>query len=89
MHLRGTVRTFKAPVQDFIERRIEQIARNVAAAFGASAAKFRYERRYPATVNSETETEFAASAAAALVGMKMLTATRRRPWAARISPGCS
>jgi hippurate hydrolase len=65
--LRGTVRTFKTHVQDFIERRIEEIARNVAAAFGASTT-FRYERRYPATVNSEAETENAARAAAALVG---------------------
>ncbi len=65
--LRGTVRTFKAHVQDFIEKRIQEIARNVAAAFGASIS-FRYERRYPATVNTEAETENAARAAAALVG---------------------
>jgi len=65
--LRGTVRTFKAHVQDFIEKRIEEIARNVSAAFGASIT-FRYERRYPATVNTEAETENAARAAAALVG---------------------
>jgi amidohydrolase len=68
--LRGTVRTFKKPVQDMIERRIEQVARNVAAGFGAEVAKWRYERRYPATVNSEQETEFAAKAAGALVGLE-------------------
>ena len=68
--LRGTVRTFKKPVQDMIERRIEKIARNVAAGFGAEVIKWRYERRYPATVNSEQETEFAAKAAAALVGLE-------------------
>jgi hippurate hydrolase len=66
--LRGTVRTFKKPVQDLIERQIEKIARNVAAGFGAEVIKWRYERRYPATVNSPQETEFAAQAAAALVG---------------------
>ena len=66
--LRGTVRTFKKPVQDMIERRIEKIARNVAAGFGAEVTKWRYERRYPATVNSPQETEFAAQAASALVG---------------------
>jgi hippurate hydrolase len=65
--LRGTVRTFKESVQDFIEKRIEELARNVAAGFGASA-RFRYERRYPATVNSEAETGIAARAASALVG---------------------
>src|SRR5215510_13644497 len=62
--LRGTVRTFKKPVQDMIERRIELVARNVAAGFGAEVTKWRYERRYPATINSEQETEFAARAAA-------------------------
>ncbi|HYR66239.1 MAG TPA: M20 aminoacylase family protein [Reyranella sp.] len=67
--LRGTVRTFKKSVQDMIERQIEKIARNVAAGFGAEVVKWRYERRYPATVNSEQETEFAAKAAGALVGL--------------------
>src|SRR5262249_56208801 len=67
--LRGTVRTFKKPVQDMIERRIETVARNVAAGFGAEVTKWRYERRYPATVNSEQETEFAAPAASALGGL--------------------
>ena len=66
--LRGTVRTFKKEVQDMIEARIERVARNVAAGFGAEVTKWRYERRYPATVNSEAETEKAARAAAALVG---------------------
>ncbi len=66
--LRGTVRTFKKEVQDMIEARIEKIARNVAAGFGAEVIKWRYERRYPATVNSDAETEKAARAAAALVG---------------------
>jgi hippurate hydrolase len=66
--LRGTVRTFKKPVQDMIEAKIEKIARNVAAGFGAEITKWRYERRYPATVNTPQETEFAAQAATALVG---------------------
>ncbi len=65
--LRGTVRTFEASVQDYIERQIERIARNVSAGFGATI-KYRYERRYPATVNTEAETANAARAAAALVG---------------------
>ena len=50
---------------------IERIARNVAAGFGAEVvSKWRYERRYPATVNSPKETEFAAHAASALVGIE-------------------
>ncbi len=65
--LRGTVRTFKAEVQDRVQRQIEEISRNVAKAFGATIG-WRYERRYPATVNSELETEIAARAAGTVAG---------------------
>jgi metal-dependent amidase/aminoacylase/carboxypeptidase family protein len=87
--LRGTVRTFKKPVQDLIEKQIEKIARNVAAGFGAEVTKWRYERRYPATVNSEQETEFAAKAriVAGRPGERE-SQPDAPPWAARISPGC-
>ena len=67
--LRGTVRTFKKDVQDRIEKQIEEISRHVAAAYGATI-KWRYERRYPATVNSEHETELAAQAAVAVAGVE-------------------
>ncbi len=49
--LRGTVRTFKRDVQDLIERRMRTIVAGVAATFEMTAT-VRYERRYPATVNS-------------------------------------
>src|SRR5438067_4682753 len=62
--LRGTVRTFKADVQDTIERRMRTIVEGIAAMFEMSVT-LRYERRYPATVNSERETGYAAEAAAA------------------------
>jgi len=65
--LRGTVRTFKREVQDLIEERMRGIVAGVAATFDMSAT-VRYERRYPATVNSETETRHAVAAAAAVVG---------------------
>ncbi len=65
--LRGTVRTFKKEVQDRVQRQIEEIGRNVAAAFGATIG-WRYERRYPATINSELETEIAARAAGTVAG---------------------
>ena len=65
--LRGTVRTFKPEVQDAIEPAMRRIAENVCAALGASAA-MRYERRYPATINSDAETETAAGVLADLVG---------------------
>ena len=54
-------------MRDLIERRIGEIARGVAQALGV-AAEVRYERGYPATVNTEAETEIAAAAAAAVVG---------------------
>ncbi len=65
--LRGTVRTFKREVQDLIEQRMRGIVSGVAATFDMTAT-VRYERRYPATVNSETETGHAIAAASAVVG---------------------
>jgi amidohydrolase len=63
----GTVRTFNPEVQDMIERRLSDLCNAVALGFGA-AASVHYERIYPATINSETEAEFAAAVADALVG---------------------
>jgi hippurate hydrolase len=65
--LRGTTRTFSPEVQDSIEPAMRRIVENVSAALGASAT-MRYERRYPATINSEAETEIAAEVLADLVG---------------------
>ena len=65
--LRGTVRTFDAQVQDLIERRMKTLVDGIAAMFDMHAA-LRYERRYPATVNSAEETARAQRAAAAVVG---------------------
>jgi hippurate hydrolase len=63
----GTVRTFSAQTQDHIERRLGELVHSIAAAFGASAT-LKYERVYPATVNSAREADFAARVADALVG---------------------
>ena len=65
--LRGTVRTFKREVQDLIEQRLRTIVAGIAATFEMTAT-VRYERRYPATVNSAAETGHAIAAAAAVVG---------------------
>jgi hippurate hydrolase len=65
--LRGTVRAFKREVQDLIEQRIRGIVAGVAATFDMSAT-VRYERRYPALINSEAETQHAIAAATAVVG---------------------
>jgi len=63
----GTVRTFRPQTQDAVERRLSELVHSIAAAFGASAT-LKYERVYPATVNTEREAEFAAQVADTLIG---------------------
>jgi amidohydrolase len=65
--LRGTCRSFTAEVRDLLERRMDEIARGVAAAHQV-AAEVVYTRGYPATVNTETEVALAAEAALDIVG---------------------
>jgi hippurate hydrolase len=65
--LRGTTRSFKPEVQDLVEAGIRRRAEGIAAAHGCTLA-MRYERRYPATVNSAAETEIAADALGEVVG---------------------
>ena len=66
--LRGTVRTFNPEIQDLIERRMGEIVAGIAATFEMTAT-LRYERRYPATINSPEETGHALAAATALLGV--------------------
>ena len=63
----GTVRTFKAEVQVLLEKRIKEVCQGVAQAFGATVT-VKYERGYPATINTEAEALFAARVATGLVG---------------------
>jgi amidohydrolase len=63
----GTVRTFSPAVQTMVERRLHELCSAVAQAFGATAA-IKYERVYPATVNTAREAMFAADVAASIVG---------------------
>jgi hippurate hydrolase len=65
--LRGTTRTFKPEIQDLVERRMREVAEGLCAAHGARM-RWRYERRYPATVNAGHETETAAAVLAEIVG---------------------
>jgi hippurate hydrolase len=59
VRLIGTVRSFLPEVRDLAEKRVGEIARSVAQAFGASA-EVAYHRGYPATVNTPREAAFAA-----------------------------
>jgi len=65
--LRGTCRSFKPAVQDAVEAGVRRVAEGVCQALGAKMT-LRYERRYPPTVNSPAETEFAAGVAAEIAG---------------------
>jgi hippurate hydrolase len=65
--LGGTVRTFREEVQNTVERRMREIVENTCAAFGGRA-ETEFHRRFPATVNTATETDHAAVAAAEVVG---------------------
>ena len=65
--LRGTVRTFSIEVLDMIERRMGEIAKHTAAAFGMECS-FEFVRNYPPTINSAKEAEFARKVMASIVG---------------------
>jgi len=54
-------------VQDLVERRMREIAEGICAAYGAQL-EWRYERRYPPTINTERETQTAAGVLAEVVG---------------------
>jgi hippurate hydrolase len=63
----GTVRTFSPAVQATVERRLNELCTAVALGFGATA-RVTYERKYPATINTEAEAVFAGDVAESLVG---------------------
>jgi len=63
----GTVRTFSTAVLDLIQRRMEEIAAGVAAAFNASV-DFTFKRNYPPLINHPEQTAFAVEAMRAVVG---------------------
>ena len=63
----GTVRTFSPEIQSLVERRLNEVCSGVALGLGASA-HVRYERIYPATINTPDEARFATRVARDLVG---------------------
>ena len=65
--LRGTARSFSPEVRDRVETEVCRIIEAISESFGAKA-ETRYERRYPAVVNSEAATALAAQVAADVVG---------------------
>lgn len=65
--LRGTTRSMSPAVQEQIETAMRELCEGIAAAHGARA-ELRYERRYPATINTPAEAAEAAAAARAVLG---------------------
>ncbi len=63
----GTARSLEPLVRDLLERRMGEVVRNVAAAFGTTA-KFHYERNYPVTVNHAEQTAKAIEVARDVAG---------------------
>jgi amidohydrolase len=63
----GTVRTFSTEVLDLIERRMEDMAKGIAAGFNAGV-DFGFKRNYPPLVNHPEQTAFAVEAMRAVVG---------------------
>ena len=65
--LGGTVRTFKPETRDLIEQKLTDTAIGIAKANGGDA-DIKYTRKYPSTINSKNESEFASNVAKQLVG---------------------
>ncbi len=63
----GCTRCFSPRVQEKLEAQMKQVATEICRAYGATC-EFKYERRYPPTVNSEIEAHLAGSVATELVG---------------------
>ena len=65
--LSGTVRSFDPDLRDMVERRVSEIAHGQASSYGVKC-NVDYVRNYPATVNHDAQTDFAAKVATEVVG---------------------
>jgi hippurate hydrolase len=67
VEIKGTVRTMSPEMRDLAESRISEICNGIAATFGGTAS-INYLRNYPAMVNWDEQTEFAADIARKVSG---------------------
>ena len=65
--LQGTVRTFTPELLDLIEMRMKIVAEHTCTAFDAGC-EFEFRRKYPSTINSPAESEFARNVMIQIVG---------------------
>lgn len=63
----GTVRTFRKTVQEMIEARMSLLADSIAGAFGAKAT-VKYDRLFPATINTPQHANLVADIATEMLG---------------------
>ena len=63
----GTARSYSPKIRDLMERRLNEIARAQAEAFGCTAEVI-YERRYPPLITHAEQTAVSVAAASAVVG---------------------
>ncbi|PRY26870.1 hippurate hydrolase [Aliiruegeria haliotis] len=71
----GTVRSFRKEAQELVRRRIGEICNGIAQAMNVEI-EVTYEVGYPATVNHEAQTAFAAEVAREVVGPEKVDAAR-------------
>ncbi len=67
VHLGGRIRSFKPEVRDLLERRVDEMAKSIAAVFNCEA-EVHYRRGYPPTVNWTEQAEISLLAAKEAVG---------------------
>ena len=65
--IRGTARSFSAPIRALLERRLAEVAAGIAQSGGCEAVS-KYFRRYPALINAVEQTSICVEAAALTVG---------------------
>ena len=81
----GTIRTFKPETRAFYEKKLNEISSGIAKANGADAdVEFHLTNKYPPTINSKKESEFAANVAKKIFGEKMLILILSLRWAEKI-----
>ncbi len=92
--LRGTVRCFSHEVRELIKTRMQEISAGLCQA-NRCTYDWHYEHRFPPTVNSAEETDFAAAAAIAVCGeeavntnVEMVTGSEDFGYMLEEKPGC-
>jgi amidohydrolase len=65
--LSGTYRTLDKAVRDYAKKRIEEVAKSIAAGFGAEVS-FNFMSGYPVTFNHDLETDFSVAVAKKVAG---------------------